>query len=434
MSKISRKPGLSIRRLARSRSIVSTVSFATAAFLVVVAPVIFVALGQSYVAIALAVVVFNAAVWLVCFGFLSRQKARRADQGAIGEERLGLALEPLVSEGWAIEYNLKLRWGDADVYLASPSGKHYVIDAKSHRGGIIFFDPSSEMLMRRYESEIETVTYDLARDSYGKPKDLLKCVKGQALELARNNRLRWVTPIICFTGDIELDATIPFLQPLQGVYVSRLGGILDLLNRLENGNILSTARHKPSITVPSPPTADNGWVNTLDSQKPEVLSKAQSIISSNIYCNLSTATPDGYPWGSPVFFAYDHEDYSIYWCSAIAARHSQNLHNNQGRAFIVVYDSSAPAGSGKGLYFTGTATEETEPERISRAFKLLIVRANLNLERSALDYLYSSPRRIYRFQADETWVSGDRVPAGNNQLVDTKILIQLSSLINFFDT
>ncbi|HAJ59199.1 MAG TPA: hypothetical protein DCP31_07995 [Cyanobacteria bacterium UBA8543] len=124
MSKISRKPGLSIRRLARSRSIVSTVSFATAAFLVVVAPVIFVALGQSY---------------------------------------------------------------------------------------------------------------DLGRDSYGKPKDLLKCVKGQALELARNNRLRWVTPIICFTGDIELDATIPFLQPLQGVYVSRLGGILDLLNRLENG-------------------------------------------------------------------------------------------------------------------------------------------------------------------------------------------------------
>ncbi|HEY9606224.1 MAG TPA: pyridoxamine 5'-phosphate oxidase family protein, partial [Allocoleopsis sp.] len=99
-----------------------------------------------------------------------------------------------------------------------------------------------------------------------------------------------------------------------------------------------------------------------------------------------------------------------------------------------VYDSSTPAGSRKGLYFTGTATEETEPERISRAFKLLIVRANLNLERSALDYLYSSPRRIYRFQADETWVSGDRVPAGNNQLVDTKILIQLSSLINFFDT
>ncbi len=40
-------------------------------------------------------------------------------------------------------------------------------------------------------------------------------------------------------------------------------------------------------------SAENGWINTVDAHKPEVLEKARQIIASNIYCSLSTCSVDG---------------------------------------------------------------------------------------------------------------------------------------------
>ena len=57
-----------------------------------------------------------------------------------------------------------------------------------------------------------------------------------------------------------------------------------------------------------------------------------------------------------MFFAYD-EGWNIYWCSAVASRHSQNIYNNNGRVAIAVFDLSVAAGTGKGVYFSGTASE-----------------------------------------------------------------------------
>jgi len=50
-----------------------------------------------------------------------------------------------------------------------------------------------------------------------------------------------------------------------------------------------------------PATALNGWISTIDSKNPEVIAKARHIIESNLYCVLSTCSPEGYPWVSPVF-------------------------------------------------------------------------------------------------------------------------------------
>jgi hypothetical protein len=97
-------------------------------------------------------------------------------------------------------------------------------------------------------------------------------------------------------------------------------------------------------------TAENGWVNTIDSKNPEVIAQARHIIESNLYCVLSTCSSDGFPWVSPVFFAGD-EGWNIYWASAVASRHSQNLCSNNGRAAIAIFDSSVPAGTGKGFTF-----------------------------------------------------------------------------------
>lgn len=172
-------------------------------------------------------------------------------------------------------------------------------------------------------------------------------------------------------------------------------------------------------------TAENRWVNTVDSQKPEVLVTAREILQNNIYCTLSTCSPEGQPWVSPVFFAYDAE-WNLYWSSAIAAEHSQNLAHNHGQVAIAIFDSKGPEGTVRGLYLMGTAGELNR-DRVESVMTLLMTRAGKAVYRTPADYLDESPRRIYHFQPQKAWITGDRVAIGN-QLVDTKIAINVGDL------
>lgn len=176
-------------------------------------------------------------------------------------------------------------------------------------------------------------------------------------------------------------------------------------------------------------TAENGWINTVDGQTPTVLERARHIIESNVYCTLSTCSPNGFPWASPVFFTYD-AGWSIYWSSATASQHSQNLYQNHGRAAIAIYSTNVPQGSVQGLYFSGTAGE-VEPRQVLPIMQLLFKRVKgPTPDRTEADYLDPSPRRIYRFQPDTVWMTGERLAIGN-QLVDTKIQLNLRDLIEF---
>lgn len=171
----------------------------------------------------------------------------------------------------------------------------------------------------------------------------------------------------------------------------------------------------------------NRWVNTIDSKNPEVIAKAQRIIASNIYCTLSTCSVDGIPWASPVFFAYD-DNLNIYWSSAVTSNHSQNIYQNNGRLAVAIFNSSVLEGTGEGLYFYGTASE-LGSERTPQVMQLLLHRTGKQLIRTPEDYLDDSPRRIYQFQPQSAWVTGNRLAVGSpNRLVDTKIQINVSDL------
>ncbi len=179
------------------------------------------------------------------------------------------------------------------------------------------------------------------------------------------------------------------------------------------------------ISKPELASSENRWVNTVDSTNPQVLDKAHHIIENNLYCTLSTCSPDGFPWVSPVFFVYDYENgYNIYWCSAIAAKHSQNIYHNQGRIAVTIFDSSVAEGTGGGLYFYGSASE-LDPNQIERIFKLMAARAGKQINRTVDDYLNGSARRLYHFRPQQAWITGERLPVGN-QLVDTKIQVELA--------
>ena len=172
-------------------------------------------------------------------------------------------------------------------------------------------------------------------------------------------------------------------------------------------------------------SAENGWINTIDAHKSEVLDKARQIIESNIYCSLSTCSTDGIPWATPVFFIYD-EKWNIYWSSAVNSQHSQNIDHNHGRVAIAIYGATVAAGSAQGLYLTGTAAE-LDPNLIEWAILTTSARSGKVINRTAADYLNDSCRRFYKFTPSEVWTTGSRLPV-ENQLVDTKIRLNLEEL------
>ena len=87
----------------------------------------------------------------------------------------------------------------------------------------------------------------------------------------------------------------------------------------------------------------------------DAISKVKQIIKENIYCTIATATADGEPWVSPVFYGYD-DKYNIYWISDKNAKHSQLVRQNP-RASIVFFNSKAPEGEGDGVYIQATVSE-----------------------------------------------------------------------------
>lgn len=82
----------------------------------------------------------------------------------------------------------------------------------------------------------------------------------------------------------------------------------------------------------------------------ELIEKAKKVIKEVLYATVATVTAEGQPWNSPVYTSYD-EHYNFYWVSWKENDHSQNVRAN-GRAYLVIFDSTVPAGSGFGVIST----------------------------------------------------------------------------------
>lgn len=89
---------------------------------------------------------------------------------------------------------------------------------------------------------------------------------------------------------------------------------------------------------------------------------AVGIIKKIEYINIASITPEGLPWNSPVYTAFD-KDLNFYWLSWKENKHSVNVRNNKN-IFVTIYDSTVPTGTGVGLYFKGHANEITNPKEM----------------------------------------------------------------------
>ena len=85
------------------------------------------------------------------------------------------------------------------------------------------------------------------------------------------------------------------------------------------------------------------------------LVSAIGILKNMKYMTIATVCDDGSPWNTPVAPNLK-KDLVFTWGSNENSVHSQNIRKEK-RVFVVIYDSTAPEGTGEGIYMKGEAKE-----------------------------------------------------------------------------
>jgi len=96
-----------------------------------------------------------------------------------------------------------------------------------------------------------------------------------------------------------------------------------------------------------------------DEDDPAALARA--LIDANLYMVLATADQAGRPWASPVYYAPDAYREFV-WVSRPEATHSQNI-SARPEVGIVIFDSSVPISTGRGVYMSAVAGEVEDDDR-----------------------------------------------------------------------
>jgi len=121
--------------------------------------------------------------------------------------------------------------------------------------------------------------------------------------------------------------------------------------------------------------------------------KAKKILSRIMYATIATVSKEGKPWNTPLFIALD-EKYNFYWGSAHDSQHSKNIRNKK-EVFLTVYDSTAPADTGEGVYIEAIAEELEDLDDIQHAHSVLQTRRPTPYWR--LEQFYDdTPLRLYK--------------------------------------
>lgn len=151
-----------------------------------------------------------------------------------------------------------------------------------------------------------------------------------------------------------------------------------------------------------------------------LINDAKEIINKIHYITLATVTPDGLPWSTPVFSAFDTQ-YTFYWRSAKNAIHSLNIKDN-GKIFISIYDTTTPWGIGNGVYIKATAFELIDKKDIQSALAILDKRS-LKTVGTAQSFMNDNQRRIYKAVPKKVWINSDEEI--NGIFIDKRVEIQL---------
>jgi hypothetical protein len=138
----------------------------------------------------------------------------------------------------------------------------------------------------------------------------------------------------------------------------------------------------------------------------DVEALARAIVDGGRYMTIATADAGGVPWVSPVWYA--PAGYSeFFWVSDPEALHSRNVAVRR-EVSLVIFDSGAPIGTGRGVYVAAVAERVADSE-LDRGIEVFSRRS---VEQGAAAWTLEDVRpparlRLYRASALETYV-GDR--------------------------
>jgi len=135
---------------------------------------------------------------------------------------------------------------------------------------------------------------------------------------------------------------------------------------------------------------------------------AVGILRKSYIGTVATTSVDGQPWNTPVVMECDSR-LQLYWFSDQASQHARNVREN-GRAFIVLYDSTVTSGQGRrtGLYIRTSARELHDIQEIRRACTLRKPN-NLDYPRS---FIGKAVRRVYQATPEQLWINEEQIEAG----------------------
>ncbi len=154
---------------------------------------------------------------------------------------------------------------------------------------------------------------------------------------------------------------------------------------------------------------------------------AKQIIAGNIYMTIATASLDGKPWISPVFFAYD-KYYNFFWVSNKNSLHSSLIRKNP-RIAVVIFDSKATEGNGDGVYLEAEASELEDIQEIDAAMKVLENRVTKDefkikkkeeVTKNGVWRIYKAEPKVVSKLAEGEYING--------QYVDKRVQIELEGL------
>ena len=157
--------------------------------------------------------------------------------------------------------------------------------------------------------------------------------------------------------------------------------------------------------------------------------RAKTLIKSNLYMLLGSASPKGKPWTSPVYFTADDE-LNLYWTSDKNAQHSMNVRENPV-VFLVIYNSTAPEGKyvGEGLYLEAKAVELNEPDEIQAARALVQSRKGVTVSDTEYQrFTGDAIRRVYKAVPVRAWVNDVENDENGKYIRDVRVEVLLDEL------
>ena len=154
--------------------------------------------------------------------------------------------------------------------------------------------------------------------------------------------------------------------------------------------------------------------------------RARAIVQRIVYVTVATASADGAPWNSPVYCAYDERG-TFYWCSSPEAQHSRNIESN-GRAFLVIYDSTAPEGGGEGVYVEARAAAVEDPAEMAQAKRHMGRRVGKELGADTDRLLAARQQRIYRATPTRVWMNSFEHDEHGGYVRDIRVEVSVACL------